>query len=362
MDCLKIMGAFCALCIGAGFATGQEVLQFFTVYGFSSIAGIAISLAVFLFLSREFLGAGKRLSEKEISNIMAYYYGKRAGFVLDWFCTFFLCCVFIVMLSGTSAIFSEYFGLPGLWGSISMAVLCFFVVTLGLQRVVDVLGFVGPIIVLFTLTVAVGSLYVSYGNLDEAERLLSGIAFTRSGTSWWSAALLYPSFMFFTLAPILPRIGSTAASRRAAVWGGVLGSLVYHLATLLAVLAMLANITLLEGKLVPMLTLAVRLSPLLAVAFAFIILAGIFTTALPLLYNTCARFAKEKTRGYTALALFLCIFAVIGGNLLPFDALVGIIYGYSGYVGAVLIGILLLRFILHRPLAVADRRRRRSRN
>ena len=30
---IKLSGAFCAFLIGAGFATGQEVMQYFTNYG-----------------------------------------------------------------------------------------------------------------------------------------------------------------------------------------------------------------------------------------------------------------------------------------------------------------------------------------
>ena len=45
----KFAGAFTAFRIGSGFATGQEVMQFFTAYGIWSIGGIFISMFLFAY-------------------------------------------------------------------------------------------------------------------------------------------------------------------------------------------------------------------------------------------------------------------------------------------------------------------------
>jgi len=259
------------------------------------------------------------------------------------------------MLAGSAAILSEYFGMAGMIGSAGMAICCLVVVLTGLQKIVDILGLVGPVIVILTLAVAIFNFSVSYENLSDVGRLIPTVAFTSASPFWWLSAILYPSFMFFTLAPVLPRIGSTAKNKNGAALGGVLGCVAYHVAIAAVVLAMLANLTVLQGKQVPMLTLAAQLSPAVAISFAFIILAGVFTTAMPLLYSTCARFTKEKTRAYNALAILLSIFAVFLGSVLPFNTLVSTVYAYAGYAGAVLIAILILRTLS----AAFDQRHRR---
>ena len=43
----KYAGAFVAFMIGSGFATGQEVMQFFTAYGIWGIGGIFISMFLY---------------------------------------------------------------------------------------------------------------------------------------------------------------------------------------------------------------------------------------------------------------------------------------------------------------------------
>ena len=39
---IKLAGAFCAFLIGAGFATGQEIMQYFTNYGIAKAVGVLV--------------------------------------------------------------------------------------------------------------------------------------------------------------------------------------------------------------------------------------------------------------------------------------------------------------------------------
>ena len=44
-----IAGAYVGTVVGAGFASGQEVLQFFTYFGLKSILAIALATLLFIF-------------------------------------------------------------------------------------------------------------------------------------------------------------------------------------------------------------------------------------------------------------------------------------------------------------------------
>ena len=46
---LKIAGTYIGTVVGAGFATGQEVLQFFTRFGIRGLTGIIITTVLFIF-------------------------------------------------------------------------------------------------------------------------------------------------------------------------------------------------------------------------------------------------------------------------------------------------------------------------
>lgn len=54
---IRIMGAYVAWVMGSGFATGQEILQFFTSYGYKSYILLGINLAGFLLIGPAILEA-----------------------------------------------------------------------------------------------------------------------------------------------------------------------------------------------------------------------------------------------------------------------------------------------------------------
>ncbi|WP_426119598.1 hypothetical protein [Kocuria sp. LHG3120] len=86
---------------------------------------------------------------------------------------------------------------------------------------------------------------------------------------------------------------------------GLLGGIAVSLACIIASLVLLANIARVTGTEIVMLVLVANLSPLLASKFFLIVLADIYTTAVPLLWTFPSRFFAEKTSHfkYATLAL-----------------------------------------------------------
>ena len=121
LNVVKYAGAYIAFIIGSGFATGQEIIQFYTSYGIWGIGSIAISM--------------------------------------------FLFAVVVVMISGAGATLNEYYGLNYYVGSLLMAVLIFVAFAFGFNKLLDVIGCIGPVIIVFSIVVAVATI-VSGSGLD----------------------------------------------------------------------------------------------------------------------------------------------------------------------------------------------------
>ena len=81
---IRIAGAYVAWVMGSGFATGQEILQFFTSYGYASIALVGMNLVGFLLIGPMILQAGFENAQKagpdeaEPSHFQ-YFCGRRIG-------------------------------------------------------------------------------------------------------------------------------------------------------------------------------------------------------------------------------------------------------------------------------------------
>ena len=58
---LKMGSAFIGIIVGAGFASGQEILQYFTSFGMLGIAGAIVSTALFAYLGMALTRIGSRM-------------------------------------------------------------------------------------------------------------------------------------------------------------------------------------------------------------------------------------------------------------------------------------------------------------
>ena len=136
--------------------------------------------------------------------------------------------------------------------------------------------------------------------------------------------------------------GADAPNKTEATLGGILGGVCYAIATLFMDLGLLANIAEVSQRQVPSLYLANQISPLFGVIFSVILLAGIYTTAVPMLWAVCSKFAPEGTRKFRFIAVQMTLVALVLG-LLPFGTLVNLIYPLAGYMGLAILFCILLR-------------------
>jgi uncharacterized membrane protein YkvI len=339
-------GAIIAFLIGSGFATGQEILQYFTSYGYWGVFGTGLLvLALITYVCVEFFVVGQARRFDRPSRIFHYYCGRYLGSFFDYFSIVFVFLSFTVMVSGAGAVFEEHYGLSKYVGGIGLAAAVGITVWFGLKSLVDVIGKVGPLIVVIAIALGILGIVRNPEGIIDGAAILPELDLTQASTNWFMAGLSYVGFCMLWLAAFLTALGKTARSRREAASGGVLGGVVFSLACIIVGLGLLANIEAVAGTQIPMLVLAADAAPWLAAGFAVIIMAGIYTTAVPLLWTVSSRFFADDTRPYKYLTLGLAVVGTLIGLVLPFDQMVNIVYVINGYVGILLLVLMIVRTV-----------------
>lgn len=330
---LSLAGAVVAFCIGSGFATGQEVLQFYGAYGPAGAAGaLLLTAGVWLWLCRAVMEDGRRLRPERAGEIWRWYAGERLGRVLELFGMLFSFACLALMLSGAGAALREYAGLPELWGRALMALLAFLAVLRGREELDRVNGALGLLIIAFTLLIGLGGL-LRGGDLTLAGAWLRAHPVLRAAKSWWLSGLLYPAFMSVLLLPFLAGLSQGCADERQAAAGGLLGGGAFLLCLGLMAFALLANLPLAGEAEIPTLALARALSPWLGRLFGPALLLGIFSTVSALLWTCCDFLAgREGSPRFRAASAALAL-AGLAASAFPFDRLVNALYPAAGYVG-----------------------------
>ena len=87
---------------------------------------------------------------------------------------------------------------------------------------------------------------------------------------------------------------------------------------------------------IPTLYMADKIGSMVGMMFSVMLIAGIYTTAVPLLWSVCNSFAEEKSEKFIIIAVVCSIISLIGGRL-PFSMLVNLIYPLSGIFGIIII-------------------------
>lgn len=340
-------GAIIAFLIGSGFATGQEILQYFTSYGYAGIFGTGLLVLLLMsYVAVEFFIVGQAKKFEKPSRIFHYYCGKYLGTFFDYFSVLFVFLSFTVMVAGAGAVFEEHYGMSKYFGGVGLAIVVGLSVWFGLKNLVDVIGKIGPLIVVVAVGLGLMGILRNPSGIAEGQALLPTLDLTQASTNWFMSGLSYVGFCMLWLAAFLTALSKTARNRKEATAGALTGATVFSLACVIVGLGLLANITRVGGTEIPMLVLAADINPILAAGISVMILAGIYTTAVPLLWTVSSRFYADRTPGFKYLTVILAVAGTVIGLLLPFSQMVNLVYVVNGYVGILLLVLMLAKTVL----------------
>lgn len=76
-EAIKIAFAYVGVVVGAGFSTGQEVKQFFSMYGIYSYIGVIISGLILTFIGRQVAKIGTAFDANNHESTLEYLFGKK---------------------------------------------------------------------------------------------------------------------------------------------------------------------------------------------------------------------------------------------------------------------------------------------
>ena len=334
---IKFAGAYVACAIGSGFATGQEILQFFSGHGLASIVGTLVTTALFSWCGGMFMKHGYEKQLQEPSEIMGFYFGPKLAKFFEILFQIFLYGVYVVMIAGAGATMAEYFGVPPMVGCAVMALAAFVTVIWGLTKVTDILGSLGTVLIIFALGIGLCSFLSNTEGLSIAASVLPTLEITKIQGGWLWSSILYPGFNAVVVIILSCSMGRFANSSKEAFRGGLFGGILFGAAILAMNLGLLANIEAVFDKSVPTLVLADVISPIVGIVFSVIICCGIYTTTVPMLWGVARHFAQDGTKKFVLIALGLTALGLLLG-MTSFKTLVNIIYPFSGYAGVILFG------------------------
>lgn len=335
-EIMKFAGTYISVCIGSGFATGQEIMQFFSAHGMISVVSNLICMIVLAYCGAALLEIGKTVRLKSSNDIFTYLCGNYIGKFFKVFMPVFFLCSFVVMVSGAGASMNQYYGINKDLGSLILAILALVSILLGINKVIDILGNIGPMIAIVSVGVGIVTIARNYETFFNINQIISTVNVTKAIDNWWLTGIIYSGLNLVIATPFLVGVGATAKNKKNCIWGGVIGGVIFMMAAMALNLGIMSDIQNIYITEIPTLYMADKIGPIVGMMFSIMLIAGIYTTAVPLLWSVCSSFAPEKSSGFIKIAVLCTVIGIVCGRL-PFAMLVKVIYPLSGLFGAVII-------------------------
>jgi len=328
LNILRIAANFAGTIMGAGFASGQELTQFFGIYGGMGLAGLLVTCLLFTWLSIQILEISYKIHATSYHELLYYVCGKKIGLLLDILITFFLFGVLTITLAGAGTLCQDTFNLPYALGLGIMFLSLLLTTLYGLKGITATNLMITP---LATLILVVIGLY----SLLHHQLSLSIIYFPPQTTDlpichWLLASLLYLSYNLVISTTVLVPLGSDIPQRSARILGSIVGGiLLLLLAGLITIVVMVHYPQSLDAE-IPMLFIASSQHFIHHASYIFIFMAALYTTGLACLYG-CATKLTATTGLSTNYSLLILLVLSLFFATAGFSDLIGIIFPIFGY-------------------------------
>ena len=354
---LSVAFAYVGVIVGAGLASGQDLLQYFLSFGAKGLIGIVALGVLNVIFGVVALQLGSYFRSDNHDEVFERITHPVLRRVIDVVLIFSAFTMGFVMLAGAGANLQQQFGVPTWAGSLLCALLVILTAFLDFDRIMNVIGVFTPIIMIAIAVLAIYSLVTPHAGIAELNAAARNV--TPALPNLWLATINYFALcvvggiaMAFVLGGSILRIGE---ARRAGRIGGVLIALVLGADAL----ALYLNVDRIWDVNVPALEIARSIHPLFAFGYTLVIFALIYNTAFSLFYSTARRFSGGST-SRMRLVLVGVVAAGYAASFMGFKKLIGVMYPVIGWLGVVLLIILAVGWLRERSAVMREENLRRK--
>lgn len=330
----QLASVYVGTIVGAGFATGKEIVEFFSQYGFMGLMGIIISGLCFIGFGVKIMILSIRLHAKSFHQLNVHIFGSYATPIINVIMCVMLIGVTSVMLSGAGSVFQEHLQLPKVTGILITIFWALIVLIVGTRGLVFVNTLVVPILICFSLLLA----YLSFQLPDFGKNVLEGTEFQ------WRAVInsfAYAAFNISLTTAVIVPAAVEIGDERTVKMGGVLGGLALTI-VLIASHLTLVQLPLLTSYQIPMAVMMNELAHYLHFLFIIVIYGEIFTSVIGNIYGL-ERFVKKKLSihslfigiGILSIAFFI--------SQIDYGTLLSVLYPLFGYISLIFLLLLFVR-------------------
>ncbi|MBN3522754.1 YkvI family membrane protein [Paenibacillus apiarius] len=320
---LQVAFTYTGTVVGAGFATGQEILQFFTAYGWWAPLTIGLATMLFVWLGTKLMVLSHHIQAKSYEDVNKVLFGERVGASISLFTMVVIICVNSVMLAGAGSVFVEHLNMNYQTGLLLTLSASFLIISRGMNAIIKLNSLVVPTMLVFTTLIMIHTL-----QMPNVGQLLT-ISTDKPFYAAWTAPFLYGAFNLAMAQAVLVPLGATMPSKNVIRMGGIIGGIFIGLMLLTGHFALSAQMPGITQFDIPMGQIASGLGITAQLIYVLLIFSEIFTTLVSDVYGVTLQLHQRTGTNKNVIIFCIMLFCYIVSQF-GFRSLMSFLYPLFG--------------------------------
>ncbi|WP_102399440.1 transporter [Haloimpatiens massiliensis] len=300
----QIAAVFIGTIVGAGLASGQEITQFFTTYGYKSFLGIIFCFLIYSFISNIIIKISIKYNLSSYNELISLVMPNHIGEFTDFVTGFFMISSSAIILAGSGALFHQYFKISSWIGMVLMVFISIIVLMKDTKGLITINSFIVPSLI--TVIITIFCLYLIFHQDIFNIQYIKTIETYKK--PWLISALLYGGFNILCCTGVLVPLSSEIRETKPLCIGSTLGAAALTLLCFMINLMLLLNIPYIFQYDIPLLYIANPFGKGLQLVLLIIIFFEMFSTEVSDIYSVAKTLKFKFNIPYKiAVLLILCI-------------------------------------------------------
>ena len=325
--------------VGGGFATGNQIIQYFVQYGWTAALFPLLSmgmLAYTIYVIMKFCRMRNINNYKDAYCALWHPYDKME-LTFEVFYFIIILAAMASAISGAASLLEVNLGLNYYMSCILVAIILIVLSIFGVKLIIAASTVLSILILIMTAVLVIWGLVLNPGGFDPA-----ALALKTPGVAFWRGVLIYAGFQCVSIPAMIS--AATTLNGKGVRRAGILGGLMNGGALALSGLMLLgwypqilaADATKLPNQFVVS-SLGVKF---MAIAYSVLLFCAFVSTCITLVYTMInrfeGRFLPKTIPSVKARRIILGVIIIVVCMSLSFVGLSNLIkygYGYDGYIG-----------------------------
>ncbi|NLY18875.1 MAG: hypothetical protein GX045_07995 [Clostridiaceae bacterium] len=332
---LKISSVYVASTIGAAFASGQEIIKFFTRFEIKSFPGVFIAGFLFAVVAIAVLDIVYYCEVKNSGELLNILGGKLVGKFFEYMTLLFSFCIFIVMIAGAAALWNRLTDFSYTSGVLIMTLICIILISFNIRGILTVSEVLTPLMI-------GGMLYLGVKVIFRSQAVISqGTSLTNN---WLTYAFLYACYNSILNILVMSSMYPWITTRKTSIYSGIAGGTALFFAMWVLNQALYMNLKTIRYTQLPMVEISAIIGKLDFLIYSLILAFALITTAISSGFCFVKGFEAITKKPRWLLNICMGMLAVPFANQ-GFSDMVGTIYPVFGYLGSSLVILLIIRWL-----------------